>query len=234
MGSTDQISKHPAETRMMLHELVRRLADERAPQPSARPELGPFITLSRQAGIGGTEIAQSIAGELGWTVLDRELVDGLARELELDPHRLELIDEKRTNWFRDTLLNLLDSKLVLQSSYVSRIGKIMALAAHSGRVVIVGRGGHLLLPRDKGLSVRIVARRAWRVNRVSVQANLEQDAAARIVDSLDAERADFLHRNFKNDPDDATSYDLIVDVSTLGARLAVSLICTAARLKGLA
>jgi cytidylate kinase len=233
MAAKDTVSRHPAETRMLLDELVRRLADETTAPTAAPPFLGPFITLSRQAGIPGREIARAVAAELGWTVLDRELVDNLARELELDPHRLRLMDETRTNWFRDTVLNLMDSRLVLQDSYVALLGKVMALAAHRGKVVIVGRGGHLLLPRDLGLRVRVVGQREWRSAHLAALEGLGSSAAEERLDVIDAARAEFLRRNFKTNPDEPASYDLILDVSTLGEGAVVSLVCEAARVRRL-
>ena len=111
MAMKHTVSTHPAEARMLLDDLARRLEAEADTAALGRPSLGPYVTISRLSGSGGSSIAQLLAEDLGWRVLDRELVEGLARELELDPHRLELMDETRTNWLRDTIFNLLDSKL---------------------------------------------------------------------------------------------------------------------------
>ncbi len=93
MAMKHTVSTHPAEARMLLDDLTRRLEAEGDTATLGRPALGPYVTISRLSGSGGSSIAQILAKELAWKVLDRELVEGLARELELDPRRLELMDE---------------------------------------------------------------------------------------------------------------------------------------------
>lgn len=233
MAMKHTVSTHPAEARMLLDDLTRRLDEEIDSEIRGRPALGPYVTISRQSGSGGSSIAQRLAGELGWKVLDRELVDGLARELELDPHRLELMDETRTNWLRDTIFNLLDSRLVLQDSYVTLLGRVMALAAHKGQVIFVGRAGNLILPRDDGLRIRIVAPRPWRIRRISVRESLGESAASERVASLDAARFEFVRRHFKVDADNPAAFDMVVDAASLGEEGVVTLIKKSMEIKGL-
>ncbi|MCK5379406.1 MAG: cytidylate kinase-like family protein [Acidobacteria bacterium] len=233
MATKHTVSTHPAEARMLLDDLTRRLEAEADTATRGRPALGPYVTISRLSGSGGSSIARALAKEMGWEVLDRELVEGLARELELDPRRLELMDETRTNWLRDTIFNLLDSRLVLQDSYVTLLGRVMALAAHKGRVIFVGRAGNLVLPRDDGLRVRIVAPRPWRVRHTADREGLGEAAASERVASLDAARADFVRRHFRVDADDPSAFDLVLDAAALGSEGVVTLIKTAMEIKGL-
>ncbi len=233
MAIKHTVSTHPAEARMLLDDLTRRLEAEVDTATLGRPELGPYVTISRQSGSGGSSIARRLAEELGWNVLDRELVEGLARELELDPHQLELMDETRTNWLRDTIFNLLDSKLVLQDSYVTLLGRIMALAAHKGQVIFVGRAGNLVLPRDDGLRVRIIAPRPWRIQRFANRESLGETAASERVASLDAARSDFVRRHFKVDADDPAAFDIVLDAAALGEGGVVTLVKKAMEIKGL-
>ena len=227
------VSSHPAESRMMLHDLTRRLTEEARSGPSDTPALGPYVTISRQAGSGGLAVARSVADRLGWSVLDRELVEDLARELELDPRHLQLMDETRSNWFRDTILNLLDSKLVHQDSFASLIGRVMVLAAHGGEVVVVGRAGHLILPRANGVSVRIVAPKAWRIARIAEREEIGERAAAEKVASLDAARSNFIRRHFKADPQDPAEFDLVIDVARFGYEATAKMIRGALEAQGL-
>ncbi len=233
MAMKHTVSTHPAEARMLLDDLTRRLEEETDTATLGRPALGPYVTISRLSGSGGSSIAQRLAGELGWKVLDRELVEGLARELELDPHRLELMDETRTNWLRDTIFNLLDSRLVLQDSYVTLLGRVMALAAHKGQVIFVGRAGNLVLPRDDGLRVRIVAPRSWRIQRVADRESLGETAASERVATLDAARSDFVRRHFKVDANDPGAFDIVLDAAALGEEGVVALVRKAMEIKGL-
>jgi cytidylate kinase len=198
-----------------------------------KAELGPFLTISRQADSGGAEVARRVGMRLGWAVFDRELVEDVSRQLELEPRMLDLMDETRSNWFNDTLLNLLNSRLVLQDSYVEMVGRVMLMAACEGRVIFVGRGGHVLLPRSSGLRVRVVAPRADRLARLCAREGVDVEQGSRSLERLDASRADFVRRHFRAEPDDASLYDLVVDTATFHIDGAVDLVCRALQLRGL-
>ena len=223
------------EFRMRFSDIVQRAAADRGRREKPVHErVGPCLTISRQAGSGGGEIAERISRELGWSVLDKELVADLAERLQVSPQRLALMDETSSNWFRDTLLNLMDPGIVLQDCYVSMLGKVILLAGYQGRVVIVGRGAHLILPRPSVLAVRVVASREKRVEAMAAREGLGQRDAAKRVDELDGSRDSFVRRNFRVDPDDPEHFDLIIDAGSFGIGDTSDLIVDALRRRGLA
>jgi cytidylate kinase len=226
------VAVKPAEFQMRFRELLERSAEQRGPAELAKEEFGPFATISRQRGSGGAEIARLLGERLGWSVLDRELVEDLAKRLRLSPQLLALVDETDSGWFRDTILNLLNSRLVLQDSYVTMLGKVMVLAAIDGRVVIVGRGAHLILPSAHGVRVRVVAPRDRRVARLRETEGLGVVAAERTIDDVDHSRAEFIRRHFHTTTDDPHNYDLVVDSSVFGAQGSVDVICKALEVRG--
>jgi cytidylate kinase len=197
------------------------------------PVPGPYVTISREAGSGGAEIARRLGQRLGWSVLDRELVNALAQRLELEPRLLELMDETRVGWFSETLLNLFNSRLVLQGSYVSMLSRVIALIAFDGKVVIVGRGGNLVLPPGGGLRVRVIAPREMRLKSFADREGLDRKAAGARLDQIDNSRADFVRRQFHADVRDASNYDLVLDSVRFGLGGSVDLICRALELRGL-
>jgi len=225
------VAAEPAEFRMRFQELLQRAAAQA--EVTEEPVLGPYLTISREAGSGGGELARRVGQRLGWTVLDRELVNDLAKRLEIEPRLLELMDETRVGWFSETLLNLFNSRLLLQSSYISMISRAMALAAIEGRVVIVGRAGNLVLSPQGGLRVRVIAPRGLRLAALAEREGLDEHTAARRLDQLDASRADFVRRHFHRDLSDPRDYDLVIDVGSFGIERATDLVCHAIELRGL-
>ncbi len=216
------------ERRMGLDEVLARATAERAPAVG----LGPFVTVSRQLGSGGSEVARRVGDRLGWRVLDRELVEQLAERLEVSPKLVELMDETRSNWFREALLSLVEPRLVEQQAYVAVLGKVMLLAAYDGKVVIVGRGANFLLPRSSGLRVLVGAPRAERSRRLAEREKLAATAADRRLDELDQARADFIRRNFGAEVNDPQHYDLVLDSVAFGLEGCVDLVCAALEVKG--
>jgi len=224
----------PAEFQMRFHNILARSAEERGAAELRKEKYGPYMTISRQTGSGGAEIARLLGERLGWSVLDRELVEDLAKRLRLSPQLLALVDETDSGWFRDTILNLLNSRLVLQDSYVTMLGKVILLAAFDGRVVIVGRGAHLILPAEHGVRIRVVAPRDARVARLRETDGLDVVAAEKKIDNVDHSRAEFIRRHFHTTTDDPHNYDLVIDASMFGVQGSVDVICKALEVRGFA
>lgn len=225
------VSAEPAEFRLRFQELLKRAAAQA--EISVEPVFGPYLTISREAGSGGAEVARLVGLLLGWPVLDRELVQDLAERVGLEPRLLELMDETRINWFSETLLNLFNSRLLLQDSFVSMLSRGMALAAFENPVVIVGRAGNLVLTPDRGLRVRIVAPREMRVAVLLDREGLDLRSAGRHLDTLDASRIDFVRRHFHCDPTDPQHYDLVINVALCGVDGAAEIIGRALEVRGL-
>lgn len=227
------VASMPVEFQMRFREILTRAAEDRQAVLPERGELGPFLAVSRSAGSGGADIARRVGDRLDWSVMDRELVESLAERLELPSNLLQLMDETRSNWFSDTLLNLMNSRLVLQDSYVAMLGRVMALAAYDGRVVFVGRGASLMLPRSCGLSVRVIAPREFCIRQLAARHELDEKTAARRVDELDASRNDYIHRHFHRDANDPELYDLVIDTSAFGVEGAAGIVCRALEVRNL-
>jgi hypothetical protein len=225
------VAAQPADFRMRFQGLLERVAS--AVKTEKALGAGPYLTISRQVESGGAEIARRVGDRFGWTVLDRELVHDLARRLELEPHLLELMDETKVGWFSETMLNLFNSRLVLQNSYVAMLSRVIAVEAFNGRVIVVGRGANLMLRPDYGLRVRIVAPRALRLAALAEREALSRKAAGARLDEMDASRAEFVRRHFHVDPDDPSVYDMVLDSARFGLGGTTDLICRALEIRGL-
>lgn len=232
--SRSGVASKAVEFQMRFRDIVSRAGGEGPKAPPEDRRLGPYLSVSREAGSGGAEVARLVGERLGWPVLDRELVEQLAKELEVTPQLLELIDETDSNWFRDTVLNLLETRLVLQDEYVDRIGKVIMLAAYEGHVIIVGRGANLILPREAGLRVRVVATSEERTAYLARQSDIDERTAARRMGELDRSRREFIRRHFRCDPDDPCNYDLAIDRGPFGLEGTAEVVLAAMRVRGLA
>ena len=60
--------------------------------------IGPYLTISREAGAGGSQIARLVGEAIGWEVLDRKLLECVAERYHTSPAVLKLVDETTTNW----------------------------------------------------------------------------------------------------------------------------------------
>lgn len=202
----------------------------------------PIITVSRQFGAGGSEIAAGLAERLGIACLDREILVEVAKELQTNVESVMERDE-RTEHLLDRILNsmrpLYPQAVVSGSEPPSPEGAqiadmtddVIRHAADTGNVVLVGRGANYLLGGRVGLMrVLLVAEARERLGRLVAQGRLPSDATVEAMRAVDRERHRYLQERFDVRGDDPLAYDLTVNTTSLSVDAAVQLLADAARL----
>jgi CMP/dCMP kinase len=180
------------------------------------------ITISRQLGSFGDLIAEQVAQELGYRLVERDLINQAALRAGTPEMALEVIDE----------LGLLSIKpsLLVQKAYQTAVNLVMQELADSGNVVIVGRAGSILLAGAPAVfHVRIIAPVAERVRRVTQAFPISENAARARVETSDQRRAEYLRHYHGVDWNASDLYDIVVNTGRLSAEMAAELICLAFR-----
>ncbi|HXN65109.1 MAG TPA: cytidylate kinase-like family protein [Candidatus Acidoferrales bacterium] len=167
-----------------------------------------IVTIEREYGSGGGEIAQRLATKLGWKLWDQLLTEEIAR-LANCPKAVVEVREERTDplyyrLFKSFLrgsyegslnahkLNVVDSESILKTTE-----RVVQHAAKTGNCVIVGRGSqHFLRNRPNTLRVFLYAPREAKIRRLLARGKSEKEAQE-LVDTVDVERADFIAKYFK-------------------------------------
>jgi len=208
----------------------QRLAEDHPPL-SVPEMIRPYVAISRECGVNAHELAEQISGKCGWKVLDRELIDHLAEHDHLSRLALEFVDERTVSWFHELFGKWLEKQLISQAEYVSKLGRLVLLAAHHESLVFVGRGVQFMLPRECGLAVRLIAPMKQRVEHIwRTQRCSKQDAKAFIV-KTDEGRANFVKRYFHHDISDPQLYDMVINLQQVPRGEAVELIASQAKLQ---
>ena len=206
------------------------------------------ITISRQYGSGGREVAGLICERLGYRYFDKELMAQLGDELGLAPEQVvDLPDHRhRTRGLLERLFAsainplgdpgswTLPARLEAQKRTTVQTFQSLIQAAHAhGNVVVMGRGGQIVL-RDAPdvLHVRLVAPVEQRVERVQRREELSADEARARIAERDAASLDYLKRYYDCDPDEPLIYHLVLNLGKLTTASACDLIVKA--LDGLA
>lgn len=199
-------------------------------EPETHPRrLGPYITVSRESGAGGGQLARLIGQQLGWDVLDKSLLDCVAERYHMPRDLLEIVDEKKAHVIQELLHNFFVRRSVSSDQYVMNVEHVIYLAAIHGRVVIVGRGAHCVLPREHGLAVRFIAPRGWRVRQMMERRGIAQREAEQVVDATDSGRSELCKYYLGQDSSDPHNFDLVVNVEQLGHELAARMVADLAR-----
>src|SRR6202007_2411187 len=119
-----------------------------------------IVTIEREYGCGGGEIAQLLAKQLGWKLWDQLLTEEIARMAEC-PKAVVEVREERTDplyyrLFKSFLrgsyegsINAHKLKLVDSESILRITERVVRHAASKGNCVIVGRGSQHFLENDR-------------------------------------------------------------------------------------
>src|SRR3989440_7773345 len=195
------------------------------------------ITLSREYGSGGGEIASRLAKRLGWRFIDHAIVERTALELGTSIQEAEAHDESTegiVSRVLNTMLYLYPATMVSappeaflsDEEYRRAVNKIVGAVAARGQVVIVGRASQVILAELRDvLHVRVIAPFEKRVAYVMQREGVDRHTAESRIHRKDHERASYLEREYHHHPDDAHLYDLVLNTSLLDLESAVDIIC---------
>lgn len=197
------------------------------------------VTISREYGSGGGEIASRLAKRLGWQLLDHALIERVASELATSPEEAEVHDEhvegaltraltSMQYLYPDGLANLPPEAFLSDEAYWKTMNRVIKTAVGRDHTVIVGRGAQVLLAnRPDVLHVRIIAPLEQRVRYVMQREEVNQATATSRIHRKDRDRARYLEAEYHRKPEDASLYDLVLKTSFLDFDSAVALICLA-------
>lgn len=181
-----------------------------------------IVTLSRELGSSGDDIAILVAERLGLRLVGREIINRAAQDAGAGEAALAELDELG-------LLGVKPTPAALRL-YREKVRAVIEEQARQGDVLLVGRGGQVVLTdRRDVLHVRITAPRELRCAVVATRCSVPPEVAAARVAASDRTRAAFHRRNHGVRWDDPALYDLVVNMARLSVSLAVDILCAAAR-----
>ncbi len=201
------------------------------------------ITISRQVGSGAYQIARLVADQMGYRLLDTELLAKLGPELGLASPgevfdltaELHHVKGRRERFFEVLPVNAPAYNDYLASGQASAdrsfqvVSKIILAVYEQGNAVIEGRGGMCVLKNKPGvLHVRVAAPVDQRVAYVAQRDSIIPDDARVKVKQADAAQADYIRTYFAADISDPTLYHMILNTGKVRVEAAAAAICDAA------
>ena len=214
----------------MQMETQRRLAEQTG-KVSPKQLIHPCVSISRESGVDAASIANLVAAENNWKVLDRGILDQMAERFNWSRASLEDVDERTASRFQEVFGKWFDAQSVSQIEFVHRLGQIVLMAAQHEITVFVGRGARLILPRDLDLAVRIIAPKKMRIQRIAELRRCNREEAEKFIDYTEEGRASFVKRYFHVDVADPKLYDLVINLEFTSADAAAKLILSHYKLR---
>lgn len=230
------------------------------------------ITLSRQLGSSGEEVATQVAHTLGLRLIDAVTINEAALRAGVPRVALAEMEHEGERGLANQVLKALRAMPALGSGpsapglpggtedpsyrgpstitfpfvglfsptvppisaslegYVRMVGLVIRGLAHEGNVLILGRGGQVLLKNHPGaLHVQTVAPRIHRAQVITSRYGLDARDAQNRVRASDRARFDYLRRYHNADWLDPTLYHLVINSGRVPVPVAVDLIIEAER-----
>ena len=193
------------------------------------------ITITHHSRSGGTELASLIARRFGWELLDRDLVDRIARIADLDVATATEFDKQAARWWRH-LRNAGINPVVgysfvsprwlddVQEDSVDALARqLIQAAGDSGECLIVGHGAQCLL-QGRADVFNVLAYRPIEQRVHTLQAGWPEHADVQaLLSGLDSQRGEYIRQYYGRDWLDPLLYDLCVNTS-IGLDRAATLI----------
>jgi cytidylate kinase len=196
-----------------------------------------LVTLSAAYGAGGSEVGPRLAKRLGVPFVDRAIAAGMADRLGLTEAEARKLDEDVEHGL-DRILNSLapvgdfygdvDPALLQRSGHHEAAEEVIREVAATGRAVILGRAGAVVLADDdRALHVRLTGPTEARVEQAARLENMDRDDAERRCKKTDRAREAYVKRYYNCDARDPSLYDLVLDSTRLDLDACVEVIATA-------
>ncbi len=206
----------------------------------------PVITISRQVGSLGDELAERLAKELGYRYFDKFLMTEIAISSGLT--EAEVVDFSEDNYKvkgffeqlfgRKTPVGLVTikerdekGKLVLttkvfdEESSLAFVQAVIKKLVDWGNVVIVGRGGQVLLRNvSHVLHVRVIAPLEFRIENIMRQKGLTREDALKYISEKDRAAQEYLYRFYNVDWNDPELYHIVFNMGMLKIDYAVKVV----------
>jgi cytidylate kinase len=166
-----------------------------------------ILTVEREYGSGGANIAEQLAARLGWKLWDTQLTEEIARVANVDPKAALRCDERRDSLLYrlfkvyargsyERSLPLGESRVFDTDRMVELLHQVIENVASRGNCVIVGRGSaYILRTRPEAFHVFVYAPADEKIRRIMSLGKTEAEAK-KLVEEVDAERAEFIQHYF--------------------------------------
>jgi cytidylate kinase-like protein len=194
-----------------------------------------LITISREYGAGGSELGVLLGQQLGWPVLDHELVRQLAARLRCEEGEVVAMDEHAPSFLeRLAAMAVVTAPESREHSMpwatdpdcvAAAAREVLLEAAQRPPLIVVGHGGNCLF-RDRRdvLRLRVTAPFDVRVRRVAQRTSVPPHQAMAEVRRKDADRQQYLQRYYQSKVNDACEYDLQLNTGTVSLEAAAHLV----------
>lgn len=192
---------------------------------------GPVITISREPGSGGSEIARKLSKDLSMDLMGGQIIQHVAESAKMSRKVIESLDEKEVTRRDSFLTALFRDRHLWPDEYLQHLTKVIGTIGRYGNAIIVGRGANYILPQAKTFRVRIIAPLEHRIKYVMEDRGCAKAQAEQYVVKTENDRKAFIRKYFNADVSDPKQYDIVVNTGGVTIEGGVEAIKTAFKMR---
>ncbi|GAB4337825.1 MAG: hypothetical protein Kow0010_26020 [Dehalococcoidia bacterium] len=204
------------------------------------------VSLTRQVGSAGEEVAQAVAERLGFRLIDYQVIQRAAQEAGVSPETVS--EAEHTPSLLTRILEALarnpsmpvaawadpvplsTTPLLTSTEYRQFIEDVVRDLGQQGDCVIVGHGASVILRgQPHVLRVLITGSPKVRARRIMEHMNVDEKEALKTVERTDNERVDYFRRFYETEWLSPSTYDLSINTDQITPGQAADLIAFAAQ-----
>lgn len=186
-----------------------------------------IVTIGRQHGSNGHDIARALAQELNILCYDKEIVDHAAENSKFSKEIFDTYDEKRVSSFIVPTPHYMgmNEGFRLNMQVASAQFDAIRSLADKGNCIFVGRcADYVLRNRNDVLSVFILADKTFRIKTMMARKQISEEQAKKLIKEVDKDRASYYNYYTDQIWGEAENYDLCIDSGKIGVQGAVNVI----------
>lgn len=165
-----------------------------------------IVTIGREFGTGGRQIATELAGLLGVQLYDRQLLDPIKERYNMTQEEIDHVKAVKPSWWYEN---------VSQDMYNDEEFLVRSLAQKESCVILGRTGFHIFRDEPRAFKVFLMADKAFRRDKVARRLNINEGSADALIDKVDEARENFTKTFSGKTRYDARNYDLVLNVTGL-------------------
>lgn len=180
------------------------------------------VTIGREFGTGGRQIAVELAKILGVELYDKGLLQQLEERYNLTQEEIDKIKGMKKSWWFET---------ISQDLYNDEEFIVRSLAEKESCVILGRTGFHIFRDNPNAFKVFLIADMAYRRDKVARRLNINEGSADLLINKVDEARENFTNTFSGKSRYDARNYDLVLNVAGLEAKEIAEFIAACVRKK---
>jgi cytidylate kinase len=183
-----------------------------------------IISIGREYGCGGRAIAEKIAEHYGLPLYDKNLLEEVAKTLDIDADNLEKYDEVPKNIFASRTVNGYSNSVQENIAHL-QFDELKKKADGGESFVVVGRCAETVLKDSPALiSIFVLGDKEFKIDRTVKGLSVSREEALNLMKINDKKRKSYHNYYCEGKWGDSRTYDITINTSKLGVDLAAKIL----------